>query len=129
MSVVEQIQIPDKLFYKINEVATLTQVKPYVLRYWETEFPMLAPEKDENDQRRYRRSDIELILEIKRLLYDEKFTIAGARKQLKVVRDSAQQTQGKSSEGMRPSSHRVRRINTSLTELRRDLTEIYKIIA
>ena len=129
MSVVEQTQIPDKLFYKINEVATLTQVKPYVLRYWETEFPMLAPEKDENDQRRYRRSDIELILEIKRLLYDEKFTIAGARKQLKVVRVGDQHAQAKPAEGVRPNSYRVRKINTSLTELRRDLTEIYKIIA
>ncbi|MCX7019208.1 MAG: MerR family transcriptional regulator [bacterium] len=128
MSVVEQIQIPDKLFYKINEVSTLTQVKPYVLRYWETEFPMLTPEKDEHDQRRYRKGDIEIILQIKRLLYDEKFTIAGARKQLKVMCEGGQ-AQVKSFEGARPGSHRVRRINSSLTELRRDLAEICKIIA
>ena len=63
MSAAEQVQIPEKLFYRINEVATITQVKPYVLRYWETEFPMLSPENDENDQRRYRRGDIELVLE------------------------------------------------------------------
>src|SRR5881394_1930280 len=85
MSAVEQVQIPEKLFYKINEVATITQVKPYVLRYWETEFPMLSPEKDDNDQRRYRKTDIELVLQIKKLLYSERFTIAGARKQLKIA--------------------------------------------
>src|SRR5688572_33384805 len=83
MSAMEQVHIPEKLFYKINEVATITKIKPYVLRYWESEFPMLSPEKDENDQRRYRKADIQLILQIKQLLYEEKFTIAGARKQLK----------------------------------------------
>ncbi len=72
----------DKLFYKINEVSKITGLKPYVLRYWETEFPQLAPDKDENDQRRYRRKDIDLIQNIKRLLYEEKFTIAGAKQRI-----------------------------------------------
>lgn len=129
MSAAEHIQIPDKLFYRINEVATLTGVKPYVLRYWETEFPALAPEKDDNDQRRYRKADIELVLQIKRLLYDEKYTIAGARKQLKGSRDSGQPRANSSAHGVRPDSHRYRRINTSLSELRRDLCELYKIMA
>ena len=72
-----------KLFYKINEVSQITGIKAYVLRYWETEFEWLKPQKDANDQRRYRKEDIDLIQKIKNLLYSEKFTIAGARKQLK----------------------------------------------
>jgi DNA-binding transcriptional MerR regulator len=125
MSAIEQIQIPEKLFYKINEVATITQVKPYVLRYWETEFPMLSPEKDENDQRRYRKVDIELVLQIKRLLYEEKFTIAGARKQLKQMRDGGH---SKSSAPVPVDLHRYRRLNSSLVELRGQVTEICKIL-
>lgn len=130
MSAIEKVQIPEKLFYRINEVATITQVKPYVLRYWETEFPMLAPEKDDNDQRRYRRADIELILQIKRLLYEEKFTIAGARKQLKEQRDHGS-SPGRGSSTAAPVKvdlNRFRQINTSLSELRRDLTELYRLL-
>jgi DNA-binding transcriptional MerR regulator len=73
---------PRKLFYRIQEVSKITGVKPHVLRYWETEFPQLSPQKGANDQRRYRPSDIELVQRIKKLLYEEKFTIAGARRQL-----------------------------------------------
>ena len=124
MSAVEQVQIPEKLFYKINEVATITQLKPYVLRYWETEFPMLSPEKDDNDQRRYRKADIELILQIKRLLYDEKFTIAGARKQLKQLRDAGQSKPAP----VQVDLNRCRRINMSLGELRRDVSDLFKIL-
>jgi len=126
MSAVEQVQIPDKLFYRINEVATITQVKPYVLRYWETEFPMLSPEKDENDQRRYRKTDIELVLQIKKLLYDEKYTIAGARKQLKTLREPAQP---KATIPPQVNLQRYRRLNSSITELRRDVNELFKIMA
>ncbi|MCX7718789.1 MAG: MerR family transcriptional regulator [Candidatus Sumerlaeaceae bacterium] len=121
-----QVQIPDKLFYKINEVATITQVKPYVLRYWETEFPLLSPEKDENDQRRYRRSDIELVLQIKNLLYEQKYTIAGARKQLKAMREGGSQ---RSAQPEKPSVLQMRRINSSLGDLRRDIAEVYKLLA
>lgn len=121
-----QVQIPDKLFYKINEVATITQVKPYVLRYWETEFPLLSPEKDENDQRRYRRSDIELVLQIKNLLYEQKYTIAGARKQLKAMREGSSQ---RSAQPEKPSVLQMRRINSSLGDLRRDIAEVYKLLA
>ena len=72
---------PKKLFYRIHEVAEIAGVKPHVLRYWETQFKQLAPEKDRSDQRRYQQPDVDVILRIRRLLYDEKFTIAGARKQ------------------------------------------------
>jgi len=71
---------PDKIYYRIKEVADLAGVEPYVLRYWETEFPPLSPQKTKGGQRIYSRRDIEIILQIKRLLYEEGYTIAGARK-------------------------------------------------
>ena len=70
-------QIPDRLFFRIGDVAEVTGVEAYVLRYWETEFPALKPKKTSNGQRQYRRKDVELVLEIKRLLYDDGYTIAG----------------------------------------------------
>ena len=75
-------KIPDRLFFRIGDVSELAGVESYVLRFWETEFPMLAPKKAGNGQRQYRRKDVETVLEIKRLLYDEGYTIAGARKLL-----------------------------------------------
>lgn len=75
-------EIPRKLFYKIGEVCEFTGTQPYVLRFWESEFPQLAPTKSRSGQRLYRRKDIDLVLEIKQLLYQEGFTIAGARKKL-----------------------------------------------
>ena len=77
-------QIPNKLFFKIGEVCEITDTQPYVLRYWESEFPALAPAKNSSGQRIYRRRDIETILRIKQLLYEEGFTIAGAKKRLEV---------------------------------------------
>jgi DNA-binding transcriptional MerR regulator len=76
--------IPNKLFFKIGEVCELTDTQPYVLRYWESEFPALAPAKNSSGQRIYRRKDIETVLRIKQLLYDEGFTIAGAKRRLEV---------------------------------------------
>lgn len=75
--------IPDKNLFRIGEVSRLTETKPFVLRYWETEFPMLHPAKSPKGHRLYRREDILTVLEIKRLLYDEGFTIAGARRHLR----------------------------------------------
>lgn len=75
--------IPDKLFYKIGEVAEIAGLEQHVLRYWEDEFDRLKPNKNKSGQRLYQRKDIDLVLEIKRLLYTEKFTVAGARKKLK----------------------------------------------
>lgn len=71
--------IPDKLYFRIGEVSRLVGVKQYVLRYWETEFPWLAPKKSGRNHRLYRRKDVELVLEIKRLLYEKRYTIEGAR--------------------------------------------------
>lgn len=77
------VQIPEKLYFKIGEVAELTGVKSHVLRYWESEFKAINPNKSRSKQRLYRRQDIELILHLKDLLYNQGFTIAGARKQLR----------------------------------------------
>lgn len=76
--------IPQKLFFKIGEVCELAGVQAHVLRYWETEFPMLAPQKNRAGQRTYRRKDVEMALRIKELLYDEQYTIAGAKKKLAI---------------------------------------------
>ena len=74
--------IPEKIYFKIGEVCELVGVQAHVLRYWETEFPMLSPQKNRSGQRSYRRRDVEISLRIKELLYDEMFTIAGAKKKL-----------------------------------------------
>jgi len=78
------IVIPEKIYFKIGEVCELVGVQAHVLRYWETEFPMLSPQKNRSGQRSYRRRDVEIALRIKQLLYDELFTIAGAKKKLQV---------------------------------------------
>lgn len=75
-------EIPDKLYFRIGDVSRLAGVKPFVLRFWESEFPQLAPKKSGTGHRLYRRKDVEMVLEIKRLLYDERFTIEGARNYL-----------------------------------------------
>ena len=78
-----QTVLPNKLYFRIGEVAKIVGVKPYVLRYWETEFTILRPGKTPSHHRLYRRRDVETLLEIKKLLYEEGFTIAGAKKKLK----------------------------------------------
>ena len=79
----DPVSLPDKLFFKIGEVSTLTGVKPYVLRYWEEEFDCIKPQKSSSKQRLYRRKDVETIIRIKFLLYEEKYTIAGAKLKLR----------------------------------------------
>src|ERR1700745_3236790 len=76
----EDPEIPNKLYFRIGEVAKLAGIKPYVLRFWESEFNGLGPKKSGTGHRLYRRKDVEMVLEIKRLLYEERFTIEGARK-------------------------------------------------
>ena len=79
----EQAKVPDKLYFRIGEVARLCRLPAYVLRFWETEFPQLKPIKSSTGQRMYRQRDLENVLRIKTLLYDEGYTIAGARQQLR----------------------------------------------
>jgi DNA-binding transcriptional MerR regulator len=78
-----EIIVPDKLYFRIGEVSELCRLPAYVLRFWETEFPQLKPIKSSTGQRMYRRKDVEAVLRIKKLLYEEGFTIAGARQQLR----------------------------------------------
>lgn len=78
-----EIVIPEKLYFRIGEVAELCRLPAYVLRFWETEFPQLKPVKSNTGQRMYRRKDVENVLRIKKLLYEEGFTIAGARQHLR----------------------------------------------
>jgi DNA-binding transcriptional MerR regulator len=78
----DRVEIPDKIFFTIGEVSKITGLKAHVIRYWETEFPTLKPQKRSDGRRVYRHQDVELILRIKDLLYRDKFTIAGARRRL-----------------------------------------------
>jgi DNA-binding transcriptional MerR regulator len=84
-------QLPDKLYFKIGEVANIVGVKPYVLRYWESEFSMVKPAKTRSKHRLYRRKDVETLLQIKQLLHEQRFTIEGARKRLKGVQKQVRQ--------------------------------------
>lgn len=75
--------VPEKLYYRIGEVETITEIPAYVLRYWESEFKLLRPKKNPAGQRLYRRADLDLVLRIKSLLYDERLTLEGAKKRLR----------------------------------------------
>jgi len=86
--------IPDKLYFRIGEVSKLCKLPAYVLRFWESEFPQLKPVKSSTGQRMYRQRDVENVLRIKKLLYEEGFTIAGARQQLKAEGKPAKQQSG-----------------------------------
>src|SRR5438477_9484021 len=83
-SVTADVLIPEKLYFRIGEVSRLCHLPAYVLRFWETEFPQLKPVKSSTGQRMYRRKDVESVLRIKKLLYEEGFTIAGARQHLRM---------------------------------------------
>lgn len=119
-------QSPDKLYYKIGEVAEIVGVKPYVLRYWETEFRGLRPSKSKSQHRLYRRKDVDTLLEIKRLLHDERFTIEGARKQLKGVAAKAPRTRATAT--MVPTSAADRTYRSLLLRLKKDIEALHKLL-
>jgi DNA-binding transcriptional MerR regulator len=81
----EEGKIPDKLYFRISEVSKLTALEPYVLRYWESEFKVIKPIRTKSRHRLYRRKDLEILFEIKKLLYEEQYTIAGAKKRLEEI--------------------------------------------
>src|SRR5262245_34223606 len=83
------VEIPNKLYFRIGEVCRLLKLEPYVLRFWESEFPTLSPAKGANGRRMYRKKDVEMVVTIKDLLYERGFTIAGARKVLSSRKDDA----------------------------------------
>ena len=101
----------DKRYFRIGEVSRIVGVEPYVLRYWESEFPQIRPQRADTNQRTYQKKDLEVILEVKRLLYEEKLTIEGARRRLK---------QGVSKKGV--SQEQI------LKELEENLREILKVL-
>lgn len=118
----ERTAIPDKLFFRIGEVSQLVGVEPYVLRYWESEFPGLSPKKSDTGQRMFRRKDVELLLNIKHLLYNEKFTIEGARKALKSGKITEEKPrEAATQEELFPAAN-------PLPEIRRELADILKLL-
>ena len=113
--------VPDKLYYRIGEVETITEIPAYVLRYWESEFKLLRPKKNPAGQRLYRKPDLELVLRIKSLLYDERLTLEGAKKRLLAEsRRGPEQLQL----GLKEAAYAgaLRRIRERLTRLRARLT-------
>ena len=115
-------EIPDKLYFKIGEVSDLLGVEAYVLRYWETEFPVLSPKKSGTGHRLYRRKDVELLLRIKHLLYDKRFSIEGARQSL--------HSEAKAPKPARPSKRVQAELFATdpLPDIRRELQEILQLL-
>jgi DNA-binding transcriptional MerR regulator len=114
-------RLPDKIYFKIGEVSEIVGVEPYVLRYWETEFDLLKPSKAPSRHRLYKKKDVELLLDIKRLLYAEGFTIEGARKKLK-------ETKKEEKDQLRlPLSDQKYR--TALAKIKKDLQSLRKMLS
>ena len=108
-----QKELPDKLYFKVGEVSAIVEVPAYVLRFWEAEFKKINPKRSSTGQRLYRKNDIDLILKIKHLLYDKKFTIQGARQYLK----------------MTPAEKKETSSITTLNEIRKELKRIRDLIS
>jgi DNA-binding transcriptional MerR regulator len=123
-------EIPDKLYFRIGEVSRLAGIKPYVLRFWETEFSTLGPKKSGKGHRLYRRKDVELVLEIKRLLYDKRYTIEGARKFLESrSRDAAlKNSEASTRKSGRSQGELFREPTPMFDEIRKELGEILKLL-
>src|SRR5947209_15661279 len=115
-------EIPDKLYFKIGEVSELLGVEAYVLRYWESEFPVLSPKKSATGHRLYRRKDVELLLRIKHLLYEKRFTIEGARQAL--------QSGGKAPKPVKSPKRAQAELfgEDPLPEIRRELADILALL-
>jgi DNA-binding transcriptional MerR regulator len=118
---VADTDIPDKLYFRIGEVSDLVGVETYVLRYWETEFPAVGPKKSGTGHRMYRRKEVELLLKIKHLLYEKKYTIEGARQYL---------SEAKSTKRKRPFQGEQRELfsGNALPEIRKELVAILDLL-
>jgi DNA-binding transcriptional MerR regulator len=116
----DEVFIPDKLYFRIGEVATLCHLPAYVLRFWESEFPQLKPVKSSTGQRMYRKRDVESVLRIKQLLYEQGFTISGARQQLRT-----ESTTDKSQAAIPFPSHSA----PELQHIRQGLREILNLLS
>jgi DNA-binding transcriptional MerR regulator len=122
-------QIPDRLFFRIGDVGEIAGVETYVLRFWENEFPTLAPKKTSNGQRQYRRRDVETVLEIKRLLYAEGYTIAGARKVLQDRVRLKKRPQAQKEQTPLPFAQRPADEHPPLHTIKRELQEILALLS
>jgi DNA-binding transcriptional MerR regulator len=124
-------ELPDRLYFKIGEVAKIVGVKPYVLRYWETEFSMIRPGKTRSKHRLYRRRDVETLLEIKRLLHTERYTIEGAKRCLKTPQKAEKPEKpalaARKEQMALPLGERTYR--EALARVKRDLEELYKLLS
>jgi DNA-binding transcriptional MerR regulator len=123
----EKTEIPDKLYFRIGEVARLCAVAPYVLRFWETEFTQLKPNKSGTGQRLYRRRDVEMALRVKRLLYDEGYTIPGARQAIQA--ESRSKRSGQPELPLPQQQQAVQRTEARLHKVRKELREILGMLA
>lgn len=125
-------EIPDKLYFRIGEVSRLVGVKPFVLRFWETEFPQLAPKKSGSGHRLYRRKDVESVLEIKRLLYEERFTIEGARNYLEnrsqMARNTGRRQKARPDSPQQGNLFGETGLAVTLQQIRRELESILKLL-
>jgi len=106
------IELPDKIYFKIGEVGSLTKLPTYVLRFWETQFSKIKPKRTPSGQRLYKKSDVELILQIKHLLYDKKFTIHGAKQHLKI----------------KHADNKIKPSTISMKEIRKELKSIRDLL-
>jgi DNA-binding transcriptional MerR regulator len=122
-----QQEIPDRLYFRIGDVSRLAGVKPYVLRYWESEFPVISPKKSGTGQRLYRRKDVEVILEIKHLLYEKRFTIEGARKAIE-SRAKTKTLAPKSQPAKQTQTALFAPAAADLAAVRRELEEILRLL-
>jgi DNA-binding transcriptional MerR regulator len=122
-------EIPNKLYFRIGEVAKLAGIKPYVLRFWESEFAGLGPKKSGTGHRLYRRKDVELVLEIKRLLYEKRFTIEGARKVLEAKPKRSEVVAKPATAGTRRQQGELFSGTSSFyQEMRKELAELLAIL-
>ena len=113
--------IPNKLYFKIGEVSKITRIQPYVLRYWESEFKTIKPSRTKSKQRIYRKNDVEIILEIKRMLYEEKLTIAGARKKLQELKSKGKKQLHFDFDGKKDHRNILKEIKKELKAIRKML--------
>jgi len=113
--------LPEKIYFKIGEVSEIVGVEPYVLRYWETEFDLLKPSKAPSKHRLYKKRDVELLLDIKRLLYTEGFTIEGARKKLREVK--------KEEKDQLKLPLADQKYKSALTKVKKDLEALRKLVS
>ncbi len=122
------IAIPEKQYFKIGEVSEILDVEPYVLRYWESEFKILKPTRTRARQRLYHKRDLELLMEIKHLLYDEKFTIAGAKKRLQEMKKLAAAEKKAKKTGKKKVEAQAAEVNPTVSEGDMDYKEILQDI-